>query len=76
MTKIKFEISKQLSKQEKETQGKSGFVPVMASWVIERSNSWIERCKILNKNFERTLANATAKVNLCLWRLMVKRLAA
>nr|WP_263983812.1 transposase [Nostoc flagelliforme] len=36
----------------------------------------MERCKILVKNFERTLANATAKVNLCLIRLMVKRLAA
>ena len=28
------------------------------------------------KNFERTLPNATAKVNLCFIRLMVKRLAA
>ncbi|MDP5338287.1 MAG: transposase [Nodularia sp. (in: cyanobacteria)] len=36
-----------------------------ARWVIERSNAWMERCKILVKNFERTLANATDKVNLC-----------
>ncbi|MBD6621288.1 IS5/IS1182 family transposase, partial [Komarekiella sp. 'clone 1'] len=33
-------------------------------------------CKILVKNFERTLVNATAKINLCFIRLMVKRLAA
>ncbi|MDF5728542.1 MAG: transposase [Rhizonema sp. PD38] len=52
-----------------------GKVPVAARWVIERSNAWMERCKILVKNFERTLANATAKVNLCFIRLMVKRLA-
>jgi hypothetical protein len=30
----------------------------------------------LTKNFERTLSNATAKINLCFIRLMVKRLAA
>jgi len=29
----------------------------------------------LVKNFERTLDNATAKVNLCFIRLMLKRLA-
>lgn len=76
MTKIRFELSAKPSKQEKKDQGKSGFVPVAARWVIERSNAWMERCKILVNNFERTLANATAKVNLCFIRLMVKRLAA
>jgi hypothetical protein len=76
MTKIKFELSTKPSKQEKAAQGKSGFVPAIARWVIERSNAWIERCKILVKNFERTLPNATTKLNLCFVRLMVKRLAA
>jgi transposase len=75
MKKIKFERSTKHSKQEKAAQGKSGFVPAIARWVIERSNAWMERCKILVKNFERTLANATAKINLCLIRLMLKRLA-
>lgn len=75
MTKIRFELSAKLSKQEKEAQGKSGFIPVAVRWVIERSNAWMERCKILVKNFERTLTNATAKINLCFIRLMVKRLA-
>jgi transposase len=76
MTKIKFELSTKPSKQEKAAQGKSGFVPAIARWVIERSNAWMERCKILVKNFERTLANATTKLNLCFVRLMLKRLAA
>ncbi|MFB8795697.1 MAG: transposase [Microcoleus sp.] len=75
LTKIKFELSEKPSKPQKEAEEKSGFVPVRARWVIERSNSWMERCKILVKNFERTLANATAKMNLCFIRLMVKRLA-
>lgn len=76
MTKVRFELSKKPSKQQKKVQGKSGFIPVTARWVIERSNAWMERCKILVKNFERNLTNATAKINLCFIRLMIKRLAA
>jgi len=75
MTKIQFEQSPKPSKAEKAAQGKSGFVPVAARWVIERSNAWMERCKILVKNFERTLENARSKLNLCFIRLMLKRLA-
>lgn len=75
MRKIKFERSTKPSAQEKVGQGKSGFVPAVARWVIERSNAWMERCKILVKNFESTLSNATTKLNLCFVRLMMKRLA-
>ncbi|MEG4634267.1 transposase [Microcoleus sp. AR_TQ3_B6] len=49
--------------------------PVAARWVIQRSNANMERCKILVKSFERTLANARSKVNLGLIRLRLKRLA-
>ena len=63
------------TKAEKQAQGKTGFVVIPTCWVIERSNAWMERCKSLVKNFERTLDNATAKVNLCFIRLMLKRLA-
>jgi transposase len=76
MRKIRFELSTKPSKQEKAAAGLSGFVPAIARWVIERSNAWMERCKILAKNYERTLANATTKLNLCFVRLMIKRLAA
>ena len=75
MRKIRFELSPKLSRDQKKEQGKTGFVPVKARWVIERSNSWMERCKSLVKNFERTLDHATNKVNLCFIRLMLKRLA-
>lgn len=75
MTKIQFELSPKPSKVEKKALAKSGFVPVKARWVIERSNSWVERCKSLVKNFERSLENATTKLNLCFVRLMLKRLA-
>jgi transposase len=76
MTKIRFKISPKVSKQEKVEKGLSGFVVVPIRWIIERSNAWVERCKILVKNFERTLINATAKLNLCFIRLMLKRITA
>ncbi len=75
MSKIRFELSPKPSRAEKDAQGKSGFVAVKARWVIERSNAWMDRCKSLVKNFERTLAHATTKINLCFLRLMLKRLA-
>ncbi len=75
MTKIRFELAPKPTKAEKAAQGKTGFVPVATRWVVERSNAWMERCKSLVKNFERTLNHATAKLNLCFIRLMLKRLA-
>ncbi len=75
MTKIQFELSAKPSKAEKTAKGQSGFIPVAARWVIERSNAWVERCKSLVKNFDRTLARSNAKLQLCFIRLMLKRLA-
>ncbi len=76
MRKLRFELSPKPSKAEKAATGKSGFVPVAVRWVIERSNAWMERCKSLTKNFERTLVNAKAQMDFCFVRLMLKRLAA
>lgn len=76
MRKIRFELSPKPSKAQKAAQGKTGFVPVATRWVIERSNAWMERCKSLVKNFERTLPHATTQLNLCFVRLMLKRLVA
>ena len=75
MTKVRFELAPKPSKAEKAAKGKTGFVPIATRWVIERSNAWMERCKSLTKNFERTLVNAKAQMDLCFVRLMIKRLA-
>jgi transposase len=91
MTKIRFELAPKPTALKLAT-GKTGFIPVATRWVIERrttgrfppglcatrqrTNAWMERCKSLVKNFERTLDHATAKLNLCFIRLMLKRLAA
>lgn len=76
MRKIRFEVVPKPSKAEKEAAGKSGFVPVKVRWVIERSNAWMERCKSLVKNYERTLEHSNTLIHLCFSRLMLKRLAA
>jgi len=75
MTKIRFQLAPKPTKAEKAAQGKAGFVPQATRWVIERSHAWMERCKSLVKNFERTLSHATAKLSLCFIRLMLRRLA-
>lgn len=75
MTKVRFQLAPKPTKAEKATQGKTGFVPIATRWVVERSNAWMERCKSLVKNFERTLDHASVKINLCFIRLMLKRLS-
>ena len=74
MRKIKIQLSPKPSKKEKDEKGLSGFVPVAARWIIERSNAWIERCKILVKNYEKTLHNANTKVQLCFLRIALRSL--
>jgi hypothetical protein len=74
MKKIRIERCAKPSKAEKDLAGKSGFVPVTMRWVVERSNAWVERCKSLVKNFEATLDNARANLNVCFIRLMLRRL--
>jgi transposase len=76
MTKIRFQLAPKPTRAEKEKQGQPGFVPIPIRWVIERSNAWVERCKILVKNFERTLENANTKLKLCFIRLLLRRLTA
>jgi transposase len=74
MTKIRFKLAPKPTRAEKEAQGKSGFVPIPFRWIIERSNAWVERCKILLKNCERTLRNANTKLKLCFIRILLRRL--
>ncbi|MDE5068013.1 MAG: transposase [Trichodesmium sp. St16_bin4-tuft] len=47
-------LSPKQSFGEKKQERKTRFVPVKTRWFIERTNSWMGRCKSLTKNFERT----------------------
>jgi transposase len=44
-------------------------------WVIERTIAWLNRCRRLSKDFERTIASAEAWVLLASIRLLSRRLA-
>lgn len=67
--KLSLKVSPKISKEEKKELGLTGFVTEKTRWVVERSNAWVERCRSLVKNLDRTLENANA-------RLMLERLAA
>ena len=44
-------------------------------WVIERTLAWLNRCRRLSKDFEKTIASAEAWVLLASIRVLSRRLA-
>jgi transposase len=49
------------------------FVVIPKRWVVERSFSWLEKCRRLWKNCERKLNTSQQMVNLAFIRIMIKR---
>lgn len=70
LTKIKFKITPKPTKD----PNNPGFKPAHKRWVVERTNSWFEKCRILLKNVEKTLTASVAKLQLCSIRLQVRLL--
>jgi putative transposase len=52
-----------------------GFVVLPRRWVVERTFAWLGRCRRLAKDFERTIASATAWVLVAHIRTVTRRLA-
>ena len=50
------------------------FVVLPRRWVVERSFSWIEKCRRLWKNCERKLSTSRQMIILCFISLMLRRL--
>ena len=59
----------------KRTDDISGFVVLPRRWVVERTFAWLGRCRRLAKDFERSVASATAWVLVAHIRLLTRRLA-
>lgn len=55
--------------------GVKGFQLLPRRWVVERTFAWLGRCRRLAKDFERTIASATAWLFLASVRLLTRRLA-
>jgi len=49
------------------------FAVIPKRWVVERSFSWLEKCRRLWKNCERKLNSSLQMVVLCFVRLLLKR---
>ena len=52
-----------------------GFAVLPRRWVVERTFAWLGRCRRLAKDFETTIASATAWVLIAHIRLLTRRLA-
>ena len=64
---------KAASKQEK--PAKQGFVVLAKRWIVERTNAWINQCRVLWKNCEGLLATSATKIRICAIRLRLRRIA-
>lgn len=70
LTKIKLKITPKPAKD----KANPGFKPVHKRWIIERSNSWMDKCRSLWKNCEGQIETSEAKIRLCFIRLILRRL--
>ena len=52
-----------------------GFVVLPKRWIVERTLAWLGRCRRLAKDFETTIASATAWVLVAHIRTVTRRLA-
>lgn len=55
--------------------GVKGFQPLPRRWVVERTFAWLGRCRRLAKDFEGSIASATAWLLIAHIRLLTRRLA-
>jgi len=56
-------------------EGAVGFEVIPRRWVVERTFGWLTRWRRLNRNYEHTLANSKAVVQVALIGVMTRRLA-
>ena len=49
------------------------FVVIPQRWVVERSFSWLEKCRRLWRNCERLIASSRAMMQLAFIRILLKR---
>ena len=58
----------------KRSDNAKGFVVLPRRWVVERTLSWLGRCRRLAKDFENRTRNALSFLKLASIRLMIRRL--
>jgi hypothetical protein len=78
--RIRIELSEKITPAQKaaakkENPAKKGFVVIAKRWIVERTNAWINQCRVLWKNCEGKLETSEAKIRICAIRLILKRMA-
>jgi len=78
--RIKIEIAEKITPLQRtaakaENPEKKGFVVIKKRWLVERTNAWINQCRVLWKNCEGLLRTSEAKIRLCAIRLILRRIA-
>ena len=59
----------------KRRDGQKGFEILPRRWVVERTIAWLNRCRMLAKDYENLNRMALAFVRLASIRLMLRRVA-
>ena len=78
--KIKIELSAKITPEQKvsskqENPSKQGFVVIAKRWIVERTNAWVNQCRVLWKNCEGLLTTSETKIRICAIRLILRRIA-
>ena len=78
--KIRIEISAKITPEQKAESKKvcpekNGFVVIKKRWIVERTNAWINQCRVLWNNCEGLLRTSEAKIRICAIRLILRRIA-
>ena len=78
--RIEIEIAEKITPAQRagakaENPTKHGFVVIKRRWIVERSNAWINQCRVLWKNCEGLLETSETKIRICAIRLILRRLA-
>jgi hypothetical protein len=77
---IKIEIAEKITPAQRtaakrEKPEKQGFLVIKKRWIVERTNAWINQCRVLWKNCEGLLRTSEAKIRICAIRLILRRIA-
>lgn len=79
-SRIRIEIAEKITPERRttakaENPAKQGFVVIKKRWIVERTNAWINQCRVLWKNCEGLLRTSEAKIRICAVRLILRRIA-
>ena len=77
---LKIEIAAKITPPQKaqakaEKPAQQGFVVIAKRWIVERTNAWINQCRVWWKNCEGLLETSETKIRICSIRLILRRIA-